>query len=275
MSCSHNPEKSSKHRIPLQMIKKPHQAYTRKEKSDIIYGIHSIKEAVEAKREINKILIQKGISKESFEEIRTFLTGNDYVIQYVPIQKLAQLTSGNHQGIVAYVSPIEYQQIEELAEQWLEAGVKPFILALDRITDVRNFGALARTAECMGIHAILIPTKGSALVTADAVKASSGALNRIAVCKTDQFKNTLFHLQQLGIRIAAVTEKTKVAIEGANLRGSIVLVMGSEEDGITQDILNMADLRVTIPMEGTTSSLNVGVAAGIAMFEKTRQEKNR
>ena len=275
MSSRHHPERSSKHRIPLQMIKKPHQAYTRKEKSDIIYGIHSVKEAVEAKREINKILIQKGISKESFEEIRTFLTGNEYVVQYVPVQKLAQLTSGNHQGIVAYVSPIEYQQIEELAEQWLEAGVKPFILALDRITDVRNFGALARTAECMGVHAILIPTKGSALVTADAVKASSGALNRIAVCKTDQFKNTLFHLQQLGIRIAAVTEKTKVAIEGANLRGSIVLVMGSEEDGITQDILNMADLRVTIPMAGTTSSLNVGVAAGIAMFEKTRQEKNR
>jgi 23S rRNA (guanosine2251-2'-O)-methyltransferase len=257
------------------MIKKTPTNYPRKEKSDIIYGIHSVKEAVEAQREINKILIQKGISKEGFEEIRAFLTGNEYVVQYVPIQKLNQLTSGNHQGIVAYVSPIEYQQIESLAEQWLEQGVKPFILALDRITDVRNFGAIARTAECMGVHGILIPSKGSALVTADAVKASSGALNRIAVCKTDQFKNTLFHLQQIGIRIAAVTEKTKVAIDGANLRGSIVLILGSEEDGITQDLLNMADLRVTIPMEGATSSLNVGVAAGIAMFEKSRQERNR
>jgi len=257
------------------MNKKPHTNYTRKEKSDIIYGIHSVKEAVEAKREINKILIQKGISKEGFDEIRNFLTGNDYVVQYVPIQKLNQLTSGNHQGIVAYVSPIEYLSIEGLAEQWVEEGVKPFILALDRVTDVRNFGAIARTAECLGVQAILIPSKGSALVTADAVKASSGALNRIPVCKTDQFKNSLFHLQQLGIRIAAVTEKTKVSIDGANLRGSIVLVLGSEEDGITQDILNMADLRVTIPMGGETSSLNVGVAAGIAMFEKSRQERNR
>ncbi|NBN99629.1 MAG: RNA methyltransferase, partial [Flavobacteriia bacterium] len=193
------------------MIKKTPNSYPRKEKSDIIYGIHSIKEAVEARREINKILIQKGISKEGFEEIRSFLTGNEYVVQYVPIQKLNQLTSGNHQGIVAYVSPIEYQLMESLAEKWLEQGIKPFILALDRITDVRNFGAIARTAECMGVHGILIPSKGSALVTADAVKASSGALNRIAVCKTDQFKNTLFHLQQLGIRIAAVTEKTKVS----------------------------------------------------------------
>jgi 23S rRNA (guanosine2251-2'-O)-methyltransferase len=165
--------------------------------------------------------------------------------------------------------------MESLAEKWLEQGIKPFILALDRITDVRNFGAIARTAECMGVHGILIPSKGSALVTADAVKASSGALNRIAVCKTDQFKNTLFHLQQLGIRIAAVTEKTKVSIDGANLRGSIALILGSEEDGITQDLLNMADLRVTIPMDGATSSLNVGVAAGIAMFEKSRQERNR
>ena len=257
------------------MNKKPHTNYTSKEKSDIIYGIHSVKEAVEAKREINKILIQKGISKEGFDEIRNFLTGNDYVVQYVPIQKLNQLTSGNHQGIVAYVSPIEYLSIEGLAEQWVEEGVKPFILALDRVTDVRNFGAIARTAECLGVQAILIPSKGSALVTADAVKASSGALNRIPVCKTDQFKNSLFHLQQLGIRIAAVTEKTKVSIDGANLRGSIVLVVGSEEDGITQDIINMADLRVTIPMGGITSSLNVGVAAGIAMFEKSRQERNR
>lgn len=257
------------------MIKKTPTNYPRKEKSDIIYGIHSVKEAVEAHREINKILIQKGISKEGFEEIRAFLTGNDYVVQYVPIQKLNQLTSSNHQGIVAYVSPIVYQDMETLAEQWLEQGVKPFILALDRVTDVRNFGAIARTAECMGVHGILIPTKGSALVTSDAVKASSGALNRIAVCKTDHFKNTLFHLQQLGIRIAAVTEKTKVSIDGANLRGAIVLILGSEEDGITQDLLNMADLRVTIPMDGITSSLNVGVAAGVAMFEKSRQERNR
>lgn len=249
--------------------------YTRKEKPDIVYGLHSVREAVESKREINKILIQKGISKEGFDEIRSFLTGNDYVIQYVPVEKLNQLTSGNHQGIIAFVSPITYQAIEPYAEQLLADGKKPFILALDRITDVRNFGAIARTAECLGVDAILIPSKGSALVTADALKASSGALNRLVVCKTDHFKNSLFHLQQIGIRLIAVTEKTKVSIDGANLRGPVVFIMGSEEDGITQDLINLADLRVQIPMSGETASLNVGVAAGIALFEKIRQEKDR
>ncbi|MFM7566273.1 MAG: 23S rRNA (guanosine(2251)-2'-O)-methyltransferase RlmB [Flavobacteriales bacterium] len=257
------------------MNQKTAPSYTRKEKPDIIYGLHSVREAVEAKREINKILIQKGISKEGFDEIRGFLAGNEYVIQYVPTEKLNQLTSGNHQGIIAFVSPIEYQSIEPYAEQLLTEGRKPFILALDRITDVRNFGAIARTAECLGVDAILIPSKGSALVTSDALKASSGALNRLVVCKTDHFKNSLFHLQQLGIRLVAVTEKTKVAIDGANLRGPVVFIMGSEEDGITQDLINLADLRVQIPMAGETGSLNVGVATGIALFEKVRQEKDR
>jgi 23S rRNA (guanosine2251-2'-O)-methyltransferase len=256
-------------------MEEKHKKYVRKPKEDIIFGVHSIKEAVAADREINKILIQKGIDKDAFEEIRTFLTSKNYFIQYVPVQKLNSLTQGNHQGIVAYISPIAYEKIETLVDQWVMEEKKPFILALDRITDVRNFGAIGRTAECMGVDALLIPTKGSATVTADALKASSGALSRIKVCKTDDFKASLFYIQQNGIRIIAVTEKTKVELDGVNLRGPVTLVMGSEEDGITQDILNMADMRVRIPMPGNISSLNVGVAAGIAMFEKLRQEKNR
>lgn len=253
------------------MIQKKY-SFQRKTKEDVIFGIHSVREAVTSNQEINKILIQKGIEKDPFQEIREFLTSKDYVIQYVPVEKLDKLTPGNHQGIVAFISPVTYYEIEPLIDNLLEEGKKPNIIVLDRITDVRNFGAIARTAECMGADAILIPSKGSALVTADAVKASSGALHRIKVCKTDSLKSALFYMQQSGIRIIAITEKTQVSLNGINLRGSVAMVMGSEEDGISNDLINLADVRVRIPMNGEVSSLNVGVAAGIVMFEKNRQE---
>lgn len=249
--------------------------YQRKAKADVIFGIHPVREAVLADLEINKILIQKGIDKDLFQEIRELLTSKNYIIQYVPIEKINAIAPGNHQGIAAFVSPISYGSIETYADQWMEEGKNPFILVLDRLTDVRNFGAIGRTAECMGVDAILIPSKGSALVTADAVKASSGALNRVKVCKTESLKNSLFYLQQLGIRIIAVTEKTQVELDGINLRGPVALIMGSEEDGITSDLLNLADVRVKIPMAGEIGSMNVGVAAGIVLFEKSRQERNR
>ena len=146
---------------------------------------------------------------------------------------------------------------------------------MDRITDVRNFGAIARSAECQGVDAILIPSKGSALVTADAVRTSSGALSRIPVCKTDDLKNSLFYIQQSGFRIVACTEKSSMPLQEVNLRGAMVIVMGSEENGITSDLINMSDLRTNIPMLGNIASLNVGVATGIILYEKMRQELNR
>jgi 23S rRNA (guanosine2251-2'-O)-methyltransferase len=154
----------------------------------------------------------------------------------------------------------------------LEEGKKPTILVLDRITDVRNFGAIARTAECEGVDAILIPSKGSALVTSDAMKASAGALNRIPVCKTDDLKNSLFYLQQSGLRLIACTEKSATPLYQVNLRGSVAVIMGSEENGITQDLINMSDIKAKIPMRGEISSLNVGVATGMVLYEKLRQE---
>jgi 23S rRNA (guanosine2251-2'-O)-methyltransferase len=190
----------------------------------------------------------------------------------VPNQKLDSLTSGNHQGVIAFITPIEYQEIESLVDKMLEEDKKPTILVLDRITDVRNFGAIARTAECEGVDAILIPSKGSALVSSDAMKASAGALNRIPVCKTDDLKNSLFYLQQSGLRIVACTEKSATPLYQVNLRGSIAIIMGSEENGITQDLINMSDIKAKIPMRGSISSLNVGVAAGMVLYEKLRQE---
>lgn len=244
----------------------------RKERTDIIFGLHAVVEAIRANREINKIIIQKGINKETFLQLRDELKGKDLFLQYVPVQKLDSITDGNHQGVIAFITPITYQKAESLTDQWLEEGKKFSFLVLDRITDVRNFGAIARTAECQGIDAIIIPSKGSALVSADAIKTSAGALNRIPVCKTDDLKNTLFYLQQSGVRLVSCTEKGNVALYECNLRGNVAMIFGSEEDGITNDLLNMSDVKTKIPMKGQVASLNVGVAVGMVLYEKTRQE---
>ena len=249
------------------------RTYRKAEKEeDFIFGVRAVIEAVQADRDINKILILKGINKDLFQELREALTGKNYQIQYVPIQKLDRVTDKNHQGVIAYVAPVTYQNIEKLVDDLLEKGEKPGILVLDRITDVRNFGAIARTAECQGIHAILIPSKGSAMVTADAIKTSAGALNRIPVCKTDSLKDSLFYLQQSGLRLVACTEKSRVPMYEVNLRGAVAIVLGSEEDGITSDLINMCDISARIPMRGEIASLNVGVTAGMVLYEKLRQE---
>lgn len=251
-----------------------HKKYIERERipEDIIFGIRAVIEAIKAGREINRILIQKGLNKDLFIELKEALKGQEFQLQFVPVEKLNRVTTANHQGVIAYISPIEYQVIETLVEKLIEEGKKPCILVLDRITDVRNFGAIARAAECEGVDAILIPSKGSALVTADAVKTSAGALNRIPVCKTDQLKNSLFYLQQCGLRLIACTEKSSEQLYTVNLRGAVAIIMGSEEDGITSDLLNMADIRAKIPMKGEISSLNVSVAAGIVLYERLRQE---
>ena len=247
------------------------RGYKKKER-DLIYGVRAVIEAIKADREINKIMIQKGMDKELFMELKEELKGKDFQLQFVPREKLDGLTDNNHQGVVAQVSPIKYHDIKELVEDLLEDGRKPFILVLDRITDVRNFGAIARTAECEGVDAILLPSKGSVQVNADAVKTSAGALNRIKVCRTDNLKDSLFYIQQCGLRLVVCTEKSKVPLYETNLRGAVAIIMGSEKDGVTQDLINMADISCCIPMKGEIASLNVGVAAGMAMYEKLRQE---
>ncbi|MBN9292618.1 MAG: 23S rRNA (guanosine(2251)-2'-O)-methyltransferase RlmB [Flavobacteriia bacterium] len=244
----------------------------RKEKTEnMIFGVRAVIEAVRAGREINKIMILKGIDKELFLELKEELAGKDFNIQYVPIEKLNKITTQNHQGVIADIAPVSYYDLREMANQAIEKEEKPCFLFLDRLTDVRNFGAIARTAECQGVTAIVIPARGSVQVTADAVKTSAGALNRIPVCKSNNFKDDLFYLQQSGIRIVACTEKTATPLYEVNLRGAVAIVMGSEEDGISPDILKMADIKGKIPMLGTISSLNVGVATGMILYERARQ----
>lgn len=239
---------------------------------EYIFGVRAVIEAIKANRILNKIFIQKGMKKELFLELKEALKGESHQLQFVPIEKLDAITENNHQGVIALVSPVQYYKIEELVEALIEDGKKPFILALDRITDVRNFGAIARTAECEGVDAILIPSKGSAQVTSDAIKTSAGALNRIKVCKTDSLKDSLFYIQQCGLRIVACTEKSNVPLYETNLRGAVAIVMGSEQDGITSDLINLSDISCRIPMRGEIASLNVGVAVGMVLYEKLRQE---
>ena len=245
--------------------------YPSKKTESYIYGIRSVIEAVNAGRELNKIMIQKGMNKELFLELKNALHKKDYPLQFVPQIKLDSMTDGNHQGVIAIASPIEYQNLESLTDQWLEEGKKPCFLILDRITDVRNLGAIARSAFCQDVDAIVIPSKGSAVVTADAIKTSSGALNSIPVCKVSHIKEALFYLQQSGVKLISCTEKARKCVYDADLSGSIGILMGSEEDGISNELLRMTDDQVKIPMYGTVKSLNVSVSAGIILYERSRQ----
>lgn len=241
---------------------------------DLIYGIRAVIEAIKNEVELNRILIQKGMDKELFTELKDTLKGKDFQLQFVPIEKLNKITSSNHQGVIAYTSPVVYQNIEALTDKWLSEGKEPCVLVLDRITDVRNFGGIARTAACMGVDAILIPSKGSATVTADAVKTSAGALHTIPVCKTDLLKDSLFYLQQSGFQLVSCTEKSKISVENYSFFGPTAILLGSEENGISHDLLKMSDVRLSVPMAGEIASLNVGVATGMILYERLRQLKN-
>ncbi len=204
---------------------------------DIIFGVRAVIEAVRAERPINKILIQRGMQKELFKELKEELANKDYNLQFVPIYKLNRMTRKNHQGVIAQVSPIHYQKVEPILNQLYEQGEVPLFLILDRLTDVRNFGAIARTAECIGVHAIIIPDKDSVSVTGDAIKTSAGALNKIPVCKVNDLNSIIHYLKESGVQIAASTEKTDRTLFEADFTVPLAIVMGSEEDGVSMKIL--------------------------------------
>lgn len=241
------------------------------DESSYIYGVRSVIEAIRSNKEINKIMIQKGMDKELFYELKDVLADQKYNLQFVPPAKLNRITRKNHQGVVAFLSPVKYHNIREILPKLFEEGKVPNLLILDRITDVRNFGAIARTASCMGVQAIIVPKKGSAHITADAVKSSAGALNVIPICREDFISEAIDFLKNSGIQIIACTEKADQELFEADLVDPSAIIMGSEEDGISPEFLGKADLRIKIPMESSIQSLNVGVATGMVLLEKFRQ----
>lgn len=241
-------------------------------KSDtIIFGLHPVEEALIEFKDIDKILVSREEKKEAFFTIKKLARERNIFVQEVPKEKLNRLTTKNHQGIIALTSPVEFQDIEQLVPMLYEEGKVPAFLALDGVTDVRNFGGLARTAECAGIDGIIIPHRGGAPLNADAIKTSAGALLKIPVSKTNNMYDTLRFLQSSGVQIMACSEKGTDTIYDVDLSVPTVIVMGGEEVGISNSILKIADKIVQIPMYGSINSLNVSVAGAVIMFEATRQ----
>ena len=237
---------------------------------DMLFGLRPILEALNAGRTLDKIFLLRGTKNSMTQDISALAREASVPVSLVPLEKLEGLTRKNHQGAVAFVSPIDFAPLDALLAGLFEAGKVPFLLLLDRVTDVRNFGAIARTAECLGVQALVVPAHGAAQINGDAVKTSAGALNILPVCREPDLRQTIEFLKNSGLTVVACTEKAGTDLghlDPAALSGPVAVVMGSEEDGISPDLLRLCDQRLRIPMSGQIQSLNVGVAAGIMLFE--------
>lgn len=253
------------------------QRYDRQEKKETnqqVYGIRAIIEAIDSGKDIESIFVQRGLTGPLFLELRQLLAQHGIGYQQVPVEKLNRMTRKNHQGVIAVISPITYQRTEDIVPLIYERGEVPLLLILDGITDVRNFGAIARTAECAGVHALIVPKKGSAEINPDAIKTSAGALYKINVCREDNLAKTARFLQESGIQLVACTEKTDNDLYQLNYTVPTALIMGSEEHGISDELIRLADHLAKIPMAGSIASLNVSVSAGVALYETLRQRKD-
>lgn len=238
---------------------------------DCIFGLRPVIEAIKAGKQIDRLLIKQGLQGPLYHELMIEVRKNDISYQIVPLERIELVTRKNHQGVLAWLSLVEYQHIANLMPMLFEQGNDPLIIALDGVSDVRNFGAIVRTAECMGAHAIVIPEKGSARITADAVKTSAGALSTFPVCREKSILRAAEFMKESGLKVICAVEKSDIPLTKADLSGPSVLIMGSEDKGISRELLALADHQVSIPMRGRTGSLNVSVAAGIVLYEITRQ----
>lgn len=241
------------------------------EKSEMIFGVRAVIEAVQAGKEIDKILIKRDIQSDLSKELFAALKGTVIPVQRVPVERINRITRKNHQGVVAFISSITYQKIEDLVPYYFEQGKNPILIMLDGITDVRNFGAIARTCECAGVDAVIIPSKNSVSVNADAVKTSAGALHTLPVCREQNLLHTIKFLKESGFKIVAATEKGDYDYTKANYNDPVCIIMGAEDTGVSYEHLALCDEWIKIPMKGKIESLNVSVAAGILIYEAIRQ----
>ena len=240
--------------------------------NDLVYGIRAILESIEAGNEINKLMIQKGLQGDLMRELRQAARESNLVIQEVPKEKLNRITSKNHQGAICFVSPVSYYRIDTLLPMLFEEGKTPLLVILDNVTDVRNMGAIARTAMCANAHALIIPRQNSATVTADAMKASAGALATLPVCREPNLVDVVRYLQQSGVQVVAGTEKAEKAYWTADYTMPTAIVLGSEDVGISTNVMRVVDELVRIPIDSKPiDSLNVSVATGILLFEAVKQ----
>jgi 23S rRNA (guanosine2251-2'-O)-methyltransferase len=246
----------------------------KKNKSLEVFGLHPVMEAIKSGKEFDKIFMQKGLTGELAMALRALLKEHHMVFKAVPVEKLNRLTRKNHQGVFGFISPVNFYSLGDVLMRSYEEGKSPLLLLLDRVTDVRNFGAIARTAECCGVDAIILPKVGGAQINADAMKTSAGALMNIPICREQNLVHSLQYLKKSGLRVVVCTEQTKSQLYEEAFIDPTVIVMGSEEDGVSESILNLADARVRIPMFGKTESLNVSVACGVVLYETVRQRRS-
>lgn len=238
-------------------------------KQQVVYGLRPVIEAIGSDQTVERVLLQNGLNSSLLNELRTKMKEHDIPFQYVPVEKLNKMTTGNHQGVVAVIAAVPYRDMVEILEQTDE--VSPLIVLLDHITDVRNMGAIARTAECTGVTALVVPDRGSAALNSDAMKTSSGALLRLPVCREQNLKTTVNMARQYGYQVVAATEKGAVDYREVDFSIPTLLILGNEETGISPELLKMSDVRVKLPIVGEVASLNVSVAAGVFMYKALEQ----
>lgn len=244
------------------------------DKTQYIYGVHAVLEAFEAGKDIDKILLSKTLNDETAKEISEKARALRVPVQRVPVQKIDRITRKNHQGVLAMMAAVTYYQVEDLVPQLFDVGENPFIVVLDGVTDVRNFGAVARTCECAGVSAIVIPDRESVSVNADAVKTSAGALNYLPVCREHNLVKAVRLLRDSGFKIVGTSDKSQMPYTKGNYTGPVAIVLGAEDKGISPEIMKLCDTQVLIPEFGHINSLNVSVAGGIMIYEVVRQRLN-
>jgi 23S rRNA (guanosine2251-2'-O)-methyltransferase len=241
--------------------------------TDMVYGRRPIIEAIKSEKTFDKLFVLKNLSGELADEFLKIAKENKVVITKVPAEKLNRLTRKNHQGVVGFISPINFANIDHIIDQTFSEGRDPLVLVLDRITDVRNFGAIVRSAECAGVDAVIVPSRGAAQISGDAMKTSAGALNLVPICRTNNILALIKSLQQSGLSLVACTEKSSSTLYEIPFSQPSVIIMGSEESGIDPEILGVCDHKAKIPLAGSIESLNVATSTGIILYEAIRQRK--
>ena len=240
-------------------------------KTDLVFGIHPILEGLKSGENFDKLLILNSLRTPQAKEIMSLAKEIGISINKVPQQKLDRVTRKNHQGIIGFIAPVEFQSIENILPEVFAQGKVPFLLILDRISDVRNFGAIVRTAECAGVDAIIIPKKGAAQINGETIKTSTGSIFNIPICKVSGLDSIIPFLKESGIHLVACTEKAEINYTEINYTIPLGIILGSEESGIAISNITKCDSKVKLPLVGKTKSLNVSVAGGIIMYEVIRQ----
>lgn len=245
-----------------------------KYKQECIFGIRAVLEAIQQGKEIDKVMLKKGVRGELFQQLFNLLRENNIPFQYVPEEVFKPFADRNHQGVLAEVSPVPYQDLGEVLDGAVAEGKVLFVLILDRVTDVRNFGAIVRSAECAGVTAVVIPSKNSAKISSDALKTSAGALYHMPVCRVQNLKKVVRELKfQRGVQVYAASEKAEKFYTEVDMKQPVAIIMGSEDKGIDEELLNIASECIKIPQKGQIESLNVSAAAAVMMFEVVRQRE--